>query len=216
MSVIRNILVILAFHYVILTCTLGSVFEVLRFISLLIIQLIWDETTSKSLHWFLGFFFNFLISPLTSKTENFWVHFCFSFSGMTGLNITEKDKIAQLFKVDEKWGDKFPWSHRMILLWLCTVLFLSSVSYLHWWLKQVRWEKKKPKPFSLSVLIISKFLLKKKKKGKSLCLQHGLAGKVLTVDGSSCLHTTCFRNTVFTVTSTKTMVIGRESRQEWW
>lgn len=103
---IRNILVILAFHCVILTCALASVFEVLRFISLLIIQLIWDETTSKSLHWyFFLFFFQYFNLP-TSKTENFWVLFCFSFSGMTGLNITEKDKIAQFFKVDEKWGGK--------------------------------------------------------------------------------------------------------------
>lgn len=50
MSVTRNILVVLVFHYIILTCALAFVFEVLRFIILLIIQLILDEATSKSLH----------------------------------------------------------------------------------------------------------------------------------------------------------------------
>lgn len=99
LSATRNILVVLVFHYIILTCALASVFEVLRFIILLIIQLIFDEATSRSLHWF--FFFAW-----TSKTENFWLLFCFSYSSITQLNITEKDKIAHIFKLNEKWGGK--------------------------------------------------------------------------------------------------------------
>lgn len=49
MSVTRNILVVLVFYYIILTCALASIVEVLRFIILLKIELILDETTSKSL-----------------------------------------------------------------------------------------------------------------------------------------------------------------------
>lgn len=63
MSVTRNILVVLVFYYIILTCALASIVEVLRFIILLKIELILDETTSKSLP---GLFFS-----RTSKTEKF-------------------------------------------------------------------------------------------------------------------------------------------------
>lgn len=40
--------------------------------------------------------------PSTSKTKKTPVLFCFSVSDITRLNITEKDKIAHIFKLNEK------------------------------------------------------------------------------------------------------------------
>lgn len=71
-SVRRNVLV-LVFHYIVLTCALASGFEVRRFIILWKIQLFLDEVASKSLNWLIVFLVFFAELVKLKSFEFFFV-----------------------------------------------------------------------------------------------------------------------------------------------